>query len=109
MSNNERQAGTNAQQSTNAELTTSAPLAATPLLAAVDAKVAELLKITDEFIFPAYYSHTGKTMWKIENIYTKWGGETLVLCPLDEGIEKALDLAIEHISKRREKYYAAVQ
>lgn len=35
MNNNERQAGTNAQQSTNAELTTSAPLAANPLLAEV--------------------------------------------------------------------------
>ena len=34
MNNNERQAGTNAQQSTNAELTTSAPLAANPMLAA---------------------------------------------------------------------------
>lgn len=35
MNNNERQAGTNAQQSTNAELLTSAPLAANQMLAAV--------------------------------------------------------------------------
>ena len=79
------------------------------MLAAVDVKIAELLKITDEFIFPAHYSHTECLMWKIENVFTKWGGETLVLCPIDEGIEKALDLAIEHISLRRDKYYAAKQ
>lgn len=92
-----------------AELLPSASIAQSNMLAAVDVKIAELLKITDEFIFPAYYSHTDCVMWKIENVYTKWGGETLVLSPVSEGIEKALDLAIEHISKRREKYYAGEQ
>jgi hypothetical protein len=71
----------------------------------IDTKVSKLLFLTDEFIFPAYYSHTRRTMWKISNVYTTYGSETLVLCSLDEGIEKALDLAIEHISKARSHFY----
>ena len=72
----------------------------------IDNKVNQLLSLSDEFIFPAYYSHTNKTMWKISNVYTKYGGETLVLCGVDEGIEKAIGLAIECISKAKEKFYA---
>jgi hypothetical protein len=71
----------------------------------IDSKVNQLLSLSDEFIFPAYYSHTGKTMWKILNVYTKYGSETLVLCGVDEGIETAIDLAIEHISKAKDKFY----
>jgi len=71
----------------------------------IDSKVNQLLSLTDEFIFPAYYSHEGKTMWKISNVYTKYGAETFVLCGVDEGIEKAIDLAIEHISKAKDKFY----
>ena len=74
----------------------------------VDVKIDKLLKITEEFLFPESYSHTGKTMWKISNPYTKWGAETIVLCPVDEGIEKALDLAIDHLGKKREQYYAGM-
>ena len=71
----------------------------------IDRKIFDLLKLTDEFIFPAYYSHTGEDMWKIANAYTKYGSETLVLCPVTDGIEKALDMAIGEIAKRREAYY----
>jgi hypothetical protein len=72
----------------------------------IDKKIANLLKLTDEFLFPAYYSHTGKDMWKIANAYTEYGSETLVLCGVDEGIELALDIAIAEIGKRKEAYYA---
>ena len=71
----------------------------------IDSKVNQLLSLSDEFIFPAYYSHTGKTMWKISNVYTNYGSHTLVLCGVDEGIEKAIDLAIESISKAKDKFY----
>lgn len=73
----------------------------------VDQKISRLLELTDEFVFPAFYSHTGKKMWKISNVYTKYKDETLVLCGVDEGIERAIDLAITEISKKREEYYAA--
>ena|SRR5690348_14219459 len=97
------------EQKMNSELNAetqgiSAQVLPNPMLAAVDVKIAELLQISDEFIFPAYYSHTGCVMWKIENVYTKWGGETLVLSPVSEGIEKALDIAIDELYKRREKW-----
>jgi hypothetical protein len=75
----------------------------------IDKKIADLLKLTDEFIFPAYYSHTGKDMWKIENIYTKYRKETLVLCGVDEGIEQALDIAIAEMKARKANFYAQPQ
>ena len=71
----------------------------------IDIKINKLLSLSDEFIFPAYYSHTSKTMWKISNPYTEYSEETLVLCGVDEGIEKALDLAIEQIEKARIEFY----
>lgn len=71
----------------------------------IDSKIEKLLSLSDEFVFPEYYSHTNKTMWKIVNIYTEYKQETLVLCGVDEGIEKAIDLAIKHISKSRNEYY----
>lgn len=71
----------------------------------IDLKINHLLELTDEFIFPAYYSHEGKPMWKIKNVYTNYAGETLVLCGVDEGIEKALDLAIEYISKAKFEFF----
>jgi len=85
--------------------TTEAGIAQNPMLCDVDIKVARLLELTDEFIFPAYYSHTGKIMWKISNVYTKYGSETYVLCGVDEGISKALDMAVDTIAKARKKFY----
>lgn len=76
-----------------------------PSLDVVDAKIKILLEISDEFIFPAYYTHTNKQMWKISNQYTHYSNETFVLCGVDEGINKALDLAIEHISIAKNKYF----
>jgi hypothetical protein len=75
------------------------------VLGVVDFKINQLLELTDEFIFPASYSHTGKLMWKISNVYTIYKSETLVLCCVDEGIELALDTAIIEIKKRRDEFY----
>jgi len=71
----------------------------------IDEKIKSLFELTDEFIFPAYYSHTQKTMWKISNVFTNFGGETFVLCDFDEGISKALDLAVEQITIAKNKFY----
>lgn len=71
-----------------------------------DEKIKELLSISDEFIFPSYYSHEGKTMWKISNVFTDYGGQTFVLCPVSDGFNKALDLAIKTITDCKAKYYS---
>ena len=75
------------------------------VLGIVDFKINQLLELTDEFIFPASYSHTDKLMWKISNVYTHYKSETLVLCCVDEGIELALDTAITEIKKKRDEFY----
>lgn len=71
----------------------------------IDKKINQLLELTDEFVFPAYYAHERKKMWKISNVYTGYESETLVLCSVEEGIEKALDLAILHIGNARNEFY----
>ena len=71
----------------------------------IDSKVKRLLEIGDTFVFPEYYPHTGKDMWKIRNPYTQYREHKIVLCGVDEGIEKALDKAIDVIEKQRKKFY----
>jgi hypothetical protein len=68
-------------------------------------KVKKLLSLSDEFIFPEFYSHTNETMWKVKNIYTQWNKEIIVLCSVYDGIEKAIDLAIKHISDAKNKFF----
>lgn len=71
-----------------------------------DFKIKRLLELSDEFVFPDFYPHTNKVMWKISNPYTKYSAQTFVLCGLDEGIDKALDLAIDHIAKAKKEFYS---
>lgn len=70
----------------------------------IDQYIKELFQITDKFIFPEYYSHEDKVMWKIENVYTNCAKEILVLCSIDDGIEMALKLAIKEIGEKKKNY-----
>lgn len=72
----------------------------------IDRKIERLGKITSNFLIIEYYTHTGKYMYKICNEYTKYAQEKFVLCPVNEGISKALDLAIEEISEKKANYFA---
>lgn len=65
----------------------------------IDEKIKLLRTITTNFLFIEYYSHQDCEMWKILNEFTNFNTEKIVLCPLEEGIEKALDLAITHLSE----------
>lgn len=40
-------------------------------------------------IFPEYYSHEGCECYKILNPFTEYAEEKIVLCRVDEGIERA--------------------
>ena len=75
----------------------------------LDEKILELIELNsdgkDGFIFAESYSHTGKIMFKISNIYTHFRQEILVLCAIDEGFEHAVDLALEEIEKKRVEFY----
>jgi hypothetical protein len=70
-------------------------------MSTIDNKIDELRDVTSNFLFIEYYSHTQCDMWKIMNEYTHYKSDKLVLCQVDEGIEKALDLAIKEISSRK--------
>ncbi len=75
----------------------------------IDKKITQLWKITSNFLFIEFYSHTNCEMWKILNEYTAYKQDKIVLCSLDEGIEKALDLAIEYIGKKKLEYSIKIE
>jgi len=70
----------------------------------IDIKIDELRGHTSEFPYIEYYSHTNENMYKIRNEFTSLREDTLVLCSVSEGFEKALDLAITAILKRKHAY-----
>lgn len=67
----------------------------------IDKKINQLREITSNFLYIEYYSHEQTECYKINNEFTVYNRDKLVLCRLDEGIAKALDLAIEHIGQRK--------
>lgn len=72
----------------------------------IDRKIEKLMGLTMQFIFIEHYTHTGEAMYKILNPYTDYKEEKLVLCSVNEGIEKALDMAYEQIKQKHDSYFA---
>lgn len=70
-------------------------------MSAIDEKIAGLREITSEWLFMEYYSHSDAIMWKINNEFTCFARSTVVLCKVSEGIELALDNAIEYLTKAK--------
>lgn len=72
-------------------------------------KVQELIMLNgegeDSFIFAEFYTHTNKIMFKINNTFTHYNKDKLVLCGIDEGFEHAVDLAIEQITKKKGEFF----
>jgi hypothetical protein len=72
-------------------------------------KVQELIMLNgegeDSFIFSEFYSHTDKIMFKINNTFTHYNKDKIVLCGIDEGFEHAVDLAIEEIIKKKGEFF----
>ena len=75
----------------------------------IDEKIERLRAVTVMFLFREYYPHTGCEMWKILNQYTSYSEEKFVLCPVSDGIEKALDVAIECITKAHDEYFYTIK
>ena len=71
----------------------------------IESLTTELIELSGNYMFPEYYSHRGKLMWKILNPYTSYQEEKLVLCPVEEGLLKSLVLAIFKISEAKIKIY----
>lgn len=67
----------------------------------IDEKIDFLRAITSNFLFIEYYPHTNTQMWKILNEHTKFKQDKVVLCPVIDGIEKALDVAIKELSEKK--------
>lgn len=68
-------------------------------------KVKLLVGISGTFIFPEFYPHTHKEMWKILNPYTNYAEHKIVLHSVEDGFEKSLDVAIYEILQEKNKFY----
>ena len=66
----------------------------------------ELIEYSGTYVYPEYYSHTGCKMWKINNPWTKYKEEKIVLCPVDgeSQLEKALVLALAILAKKYDEF-----
>ena len=59
----------------------------------------DTLKNTKDPIFVDYYTHENSDCFKINLPFTAYNKDTLVLCPVSEGLKKAKELALEHLTK----------
>ena len=70
----------------------------------IDEKVERLYALTSEFIFIEYYSHENCDCYKIINEYGNYKEEKIVLCKMNEGIDRAISNALKIIRRvRRDK------
>ena len=73
----------------------------------IDEKIKQLLELTyDESVYVEDYPHTNCLMYKINNPFTHFRKDIIVLCSVDEGIELAIDKAIEAIKKRHNEFFS---
>ena len=69
-----------------------------------DKKVKELVDLCGKVPYVDYYSHEMADCFKIDNPFTDYAKDTIVLCRVDEGFSKAVKNAIKSISHRKEVY-----
>ena len=70
----------------------------------IDLKVQLLRKLTDNFLYIEYYTHTGGDMYKIVSPYSSYRKMVHVLTSVTNGIEEALDLAIIRLTLDRKEF-----
>lgn len=70
----------------------------------IDNLIQELWEYAGVGVFLEYYSHTDKIMYKVLNPWTEYHEDKLVLSPMEEGIEKALCIALPKLAQCKENY-----
>jgi hypothetical protein len=70
----------------------------------IDSKIRTLHVHHGKFVFIEYYAHTSCLAYKIINPWSEYKEDKLVLCSMNHGIEKALDLAIKYLNARKSAY-----
>lgn len=71
----------------------------------IDQKINKLRDLTSNFIFIEYYSHLNGDCYKIKDEFTHHNESKLVLCNVEDGIERAFDLAISTLTESKNKFY----
>ena len=67
----------------------------------IERKIKRLLSLCNAIPYVAYYSHERCDCYKIDNQFTDYAKDTIVLCPVGEGFTKAVSCALAEIAKRK--------
>lgn len=51
-------------------------------------------------IYIEYYSHERSNCYKVKNPWTRYASETIVLCKVSDGIDKAKELCIKVLNEK---------
>lgn len=71
----------------------------------LERKIAELVKLCGCVPYVEYYPHTNCDMYKIDNPYTQYGKETIVLHSASEPYERSVLLALREIERRKVAFH----
>lgn len=71
----------------------------------IDELIKTLYDLCGNMVFLEFYSHDDCACWKILNPFTNYGEHKIVLCRMDEGIEKALTVAIQVINFNKMEFF----
>ena len=69
-------------------------------------KIRELVELNGDFLYIEYYSHEQKVCWKINNNFTYFNKDVIVLGTLEEDFMTILEKAINVIQKRKSEFFS---
>lgn len=68
-------------------------------------KIRELVELNGDFLYTEYYSHEQKVCWKINNNFTYFNEDIIVLGAIEEDFMMILEKAINIIQKRKDDFF----
>ena len=69
-------------------------------------KIRELVELNGDFLYTEYYSHEQKVCWKINNNFTYFNKDVIVLGTLEEDFMTILEKAINVIQKSKSEFFS---
>ena len=68
----------------------------------IDNKIDKLRHLSKgRMVYIEYYSHENCECYKIDNPYTEYNKDTIVLCHISDGLLSALNIAIKALKNKR--------
>jgi len=71
----------------------------------IERKIKKLLEVCSTIPYVEYYPHENGDCFKIDNPFTDYNKDTIVLCLVNEGFGKAVRLALPEMIKRKTQLF----